>query len=52
MAGENLERDVAGEYNTFRVYVYLLRRKSAGTREVQRDPYAGPARPLNESIPT
>jgi len=34
---ENLERDVAGEYNTFRVYVYLLRKKTAGKREVQRD---------------
>lgn len=34
---ERLEREVAGEYNTFRVYLYLLKKKRARTREVQRD---------------
>ena len=34
---EKLDKDVAGEYNTFKVYIYLLRRRTARTREVQRD---------------
>lgn len=34
---EELEREVAGEYNTFRVYLYMLRKKRARIRGVQRD---------------
>lgn len=33
---EKLEREVAGEYNTFRVYVHMLRVKRSRTRDVQR----------------
>jgi len=33
---KDLEERVAGEYNTFRVYVYMLRVKTARTRDVQR----------------
>lgn len=32
----DLEKEVAGEYNTFRVYVYMLKAKSGSMREVQR----------------
>jgi hypothetical protein len=32
----DLEREVAGEYNTFRVYVLLLKVRKASTRQVQR----------------
>lgn len=32
----NLEKEVAGEYNTFRVYVFMLRAKRASVREVQK----------------
>ncbi len=32
---EELEREVAGEYNTFRVYVFMLKAKEASAREVQ-----------------
>jgi hypothetical protein len=31
-----LEKDVAGEYNTFRVYLLMLRIRSASVREVAR----------------
>ncbi len=31
-----LEKEVAGEYNTFRVYVYMLKVKRGSTREIQR----------------
>jgi hypothetical protein len=31
-----LEKEVAGEYNTFRVYVFLLRHEEASSRDVQR----------------
>ena len=31
-----LEKEVAGEYNTFRVYVYMLRAKRGSVREVQK----------------
>ena len=31
-----LEREVAGEYNTFRVYLYMLRAKDGSVRQVQR----------------
>lgn len=34
---EELGREVAGEYNTFRVYLYMLRKKRARVRDVQRD---------------
>jgi len=34
---EKLDKEVAGEYNTFKVYIYLLRRRTARTRDVQRD---------------
>lgn len=34
---KDLEEKVAGEYNTFRVYLYMLRAKRARAREVQRD---------------
>lgn len=37
LLAERLEREVAGEYNTFRVYLYLLKKKRVRTREVQRD---------------
>lgn len=33
---KKLEKEVAGEYNTFRVYLYMLRVKRAKTRDVQR----------------
>ncbi len=33
---KDLEERVAGEYNTFRVYLYMLRVKRARTRDVQR----------------
>lgn len=32
----DLEKEVAGEYNTFRTYVYMLKAKRASVREVQR----------------
>lgn len=31
-----LERDVAGQYNTFRVYVYMMKAKKGTSREVYR----------------
>ena len=31
-----LERDVAGQYNTFRVYIYMMKAKDATAREVYR----------------
>ena len=31
-----LEKEVAGEYNTFCVYLYLLKARNGSTREVQR----------------
>jgi hypothetical protein len=34
---EGLDERVAGEYNTFRVYLYVLRKKKVGVREVQND---------------
>lgn len=34
---KDLEEKVAGEYNTFRVYLYMLRVKRARTRDVQRN---------------
>lgn len=33
---DDWEREVAGEYNTFRVYLYLLRVKNGSVRKVQR----------------
>jgi len=33
---KDLEEKVAGEYNTFRVYLYMLKMKRARTRDVQR----------------
>jgi len=33
---ERLEREVGGEYNTFRVYLYLLKKKRASARDVER----------------
>lgn len=33
---QDLEKEVAGEYNTFRVYLYLLRVKKSRVREVQK----------------
>lgn len=33
---KDLEKKVAGEYNTFRVYVFMLRAKRASVREVQK----------------
>jgi hypothetical protein len=33
----DLEERVAGEYNTFRVYLYVLRKKRVGIRDVQND---------------
>lgn len=33
---DTLERDVAGQYNTFRVYVYMMRAKEATARDVYR----------------
>lgn len=32
----NLEKEVAGEYNTFRVYLFMLRVRKSSTREVQK----------------
>ena len=32
----DLEKEVAGEYNTFRVYVLLLKMRKGSTRQVQR----------------
>jgi hypothetical protein len=32
----DLEKEVAGEYNTFRTYVYMLKAKGGSVREVQR----------------
>jgi hypothetical protein len=32
----DLEKEVAGEYNTFRTYVYMLKAKRVSVREVQR----------------
>jgi hypothetical protein len=32
-----LDERVAGEYNTFRVYLYVLRKKKVGIRDVQKD---------------
>jgi hypothetical protein len=32
----DLEKEVAGEYNTFCVYLYLLKARKGSTREVQR----------------
>jgi len=32
----DLEKEVAGEYNTFRVYLFLLRVRKSSSREVQR----------------
>jgi len=34
--GLRLEKEVMGEYNTFRVYLYLLKVKKGSTRKVQR----------------
>lgn len=34
---EDLEERVAGEYNTFRVYLYVLKKKRVGIRDVQHD---------------
>jgi len=34
---KNLEERVAGEYNTFRVYLYVLKKKRVGVRGVQHD---------------
>jgi hypothetical protein len=36
MNEEVYEREVAGEYNTFQVYVYLLRVRKTSVRDVQR----------------
>ncbi len=38
MSGEEeaLEREVAGEYNTLRIYIYMLKVKASSSREVQR----------------
>jgi hypothetical protein len=33
----DLEEEVAGEYNTFRVYLYVLKKKKVGVREAERD---------------
>src|SRR3990172_3766348 len=33
---EELEREVAGEYNTLRVYLYLFKVKSSSARDAQR----------------
>lgn len=33
---DDLEKEVAGEYNTFRVYIYMLKAKRGSVREVQR----------------
>ncbi len=33
----DLEKEVAGEYNTFRVYLFMLRVNKSSTREVQRN---------------
>lgn len=41
---EELAREIAGEYNTFRVYLYMLKVKGSSSREVQRA--------LNLSSPT
>lgn len=35
-AAIDLEREVAGEYNTFRVYLFLLKTKKSSSREIQR----------------
>lgn len=32
----DLEREVAGEYNTFRVYLFMLRAKDGSVRQVQK----------------
>lgn len=34
---KDLEEKVAGEYNTFRVYLYVLKKKSVGVRDAQHD---------------
>lgn len=34
---KDLEEEVSGQYNTFRVYLYALRRKRVGVRDVQHD---------------
>lgn len=33
----DLEEKVVGEYNTFRVYMYVLKKKKVGIRDVQHD---------------
>ena len=32
----DLEKEVAGEYNTFRVYLFLLKARKSSSREIQR----------------
>jgi len=32
----NLDKEVAGEYNTLRVYLHMLKEKNSSSREVQR----------------
>jgi hypothetical protein len=34
--GEVLEKDVAGEYNTFRIYIFMLRVRRASVRDIAR----------------
>ncbi len=34
---KDLEEEVSGQYNTFRVYLYALKRKKVGVRDVQHD---------------
>ena len=36
MTEETLEKDVAGEYNTFRVYLFMLRARKGSVRDVTR----------------
>jgi len=33
---DDIEREVAGEYNTLRIYIYMLKVKASSSREVQR----------------
>ena len=35
-AQEELDREVGGEYNTLRIYLYMLKVKSSSSRDVQR----------------
>jgi hypothetical protein len=34
---KNLEKEVAGEYNTFRVYLFLLKARKSSAREIQSE---------------